>query len=216
MSTRPYGLDAAALRPLHDGSTYVRTTKYIMPFISFTPGGYEVPAVIFIVSPIDDTHHNLFYGAWSNHPGFNNGDGVPEEMSTVVGNLPYDPHNFGGFTSDRDHNYGQDREAMKNGHFSGFVGNLLQEDTVTQASMGPIVDRTKDHLSSSDVAIIHTQRILLEGIGRRGGWSHTSGGTSRHGPPRRRSRQRAQAGRDRRLQSDNRLLRLCQVAGRIG
>ena len=30
--------------------------------------------------------------------------------------------------------------------------------------MGPIVDRTKDHLSSSDVAIIHTQRILLEGI----------------------------------------------------
>jgi phthalate 4,5-dioxygenase len=102
---------------------------------------------------------------WSNHPGFNNGEGVPEEMSTVVGSLPYDPHNFGGFTSDRDHNFGQDREAMKNGHFSGFVGNLLQEDTVTQASMGPIVDRTKDHLSSSDVAIIHTQRILLEGIG---------------------------------------------------
>jgi phthalate 4,5-dioxygenase oxygenase subunit len=81
-----------------------------------------------------------------------------------VGDLPYDPRNFGGFTSDRDHNYGQDREAMKNGHFSGFVGNLLQEDTVTQASMGPIVDRTKDHLSSSDVAIIHTQRILLEGL----------------------------------------------------
>jgi hypothetical protein len=53
---------------------------------------------------------------------------------------------------------------MKNGHFSGFVGNLLQEDTVTQASMGPIVDRTKDHLSSSDVAIIHAQRILLEAI----------------------------------------------------
>jgi hypothetical protein len=85
-------------------------------------------------------------------------------MSTVVGNLPYDPNNFGGFTSDREHNFGQDREAMKNGHFSGFVGNLLQEDTVTQASMGPIVDRTKDHLSSSDVAIIHAQRILLEGI----------------------------------------------------
>jgi phthalate 4,5-dioxygenase oxygenase subunit len=160
----PYGLDAAALRPLHDGSTYLRTTKYIMPFISFTPGGYEVPAVIFIVSPIDDTHHNLLYGAWTNHPGFNSGQGVPVEMSTVVGNLPYDPHNFGGFTSDREHNFGQDREAMKNGHFSGFVGNLLQEDTVTQASMGPIVDRTKDHLSSSDVAIIHAQRILLEGI----------------------------------------------------
>jgi hypothetical protein len=85
-------------------------------------------------------------------------------MLTVVGDLPYDPHNFGGFTSNREHNFGQDREAMKNGHFSGFVGNLLQEDTVTQASMGPIVDRTKDHLSSSDVAIIHAQRMLLEGV----------------------------------------------------
>jgi phthalate 4,5-dioxygenase len=211
----PYGLDAAALRPLDDGSTYVRTTKYIMPFISFTPGGYEVPAVIFIVSPIDDTHHNLFYGAWSNHAGFNNGDGVPEEMSTVVGDLPYDPHNFGGFTSDHEHNYGQAREAMKKGHFSGFVGNLLQEDTVTQASMGPIVDRTRDHLSSSDVAIIHSQHPF-GGSCRRGGRAHTPGGTSGHGPPRRRSRQRAQASGDWRFRSDNRLLRLRQVAEESG
>jgi phthalate 4,5-dioxygenase oxygenase subunit len=159
-----YGLDAVALRPVQDGGTYVRTTNYIMPFISFTPGGYEVPAVIFIVSPIDDTHHNLFYGVWSNHSDFNNGRDVPQEMLTVVGDLPYDPHNFGGFTADREHNFGQDRDAMKKGHFSGFVGNLLQEDTVTQASMGPIVDRTKDHLSSSDVAIIHAQRMLLEAL----------------------------------------------------
>jgi phthalate 4,5-dioxygenase oxygenase subunit len=159
-----YGLDAVALRPVQDGGTYVRTTNYIMPFISFTPGGYEVPAVIFIVSPIDDTHHNLFYGVWSNHSDFNNGRDIPQEMMTVVGDLPYDPHNFGGFTADREHNFGQDRDAMKKGHFSGFVGNLLQEDTVTQASMGPIVDRTKDHLSSSDVAIIHAQRMLLEAL----------------------------------------------------
>jgi len=29
-------------------------------------------------------------------------------------------------------------------------------------SMGPIVDRTKEHLSSSDVAIIHLRRQLLQ------------------------------------------------------
>ena len=160
----PYGLDAAALRPMADGSTYLRTTKYVMPFVGMTPGGYEVLAVAFIVSPIDDTHHNLFYGVWSDRPDFNNGRDIPKEMLSVVGDLAYDPHNFGGFTGDRDNNYGQDRQAMKDGHFSGFVGNLLQEDTVTQASMGPIVDRTKDHLSSSDVAIIHAQRILLEAL----------------------------------------------------
>ena len=53
---------------------------------------------------------------------------------------------------------------MQNGHFSGFVGSLLQEDVVTQTSMGPIVDRTRDHLSSSDVAIIHTRRMLLRAL----------------------------------------------------
>jgi nitrite reductase/ring-hydroxylating ferredoxin subunit len=160
----PYGLDAAALRPLADGSTYLRTTKYVMPFISLTPGSQELPAVIFIASPIDDTHHNLFYGIWSNTVDINNGVAIPEWVLSAVGDRPYDPHNFGGFSGDREHNYGQDREAMKTSHFSGFVGNLLQEDTVTQASMGPIVDRTKEHLSSSDVAIIHARRLLLEAV----------------------------------------------------
>jgi hypothetical protein len=35
---------------------------------------------------------------------------------------------------------------------------------VTQISMGPIVDRTREHLSSSDVAIIHARRILLAAL----------------------------------------------------
>jgi hypothetical protein len=95
-----------------------------------------VPAVIFIASPIDDTHHNPFHGNWSHRADFNNGVDIPKEIRTVVGNLPYDPHNYGGFTDDRAHNYGQDRHAMQLGHFSGMVGNLIQEDTVTQASMG--------------------------------------------------------------------------------
>ena len=81
-----------------------------------------------------------------------------------MGDRPFDPHNYGGFSAGRDENYGQDREAMARGHFSGFTGNLIQEDTVTQASMGPIVDRTKEHLSSSDVAIIEARRMLLDAL----------------------------------------------------
>ena len=53
---------------------------------------------------------------------------------------------------------------MKRGHFSGFTGNLLQEDMVTQASMGPIVDRTKEHLSTADVAVIQARRLLLQAL----------------------------------------------------
>ncbi|MCU1344294.1 MAG: hypothetical protein JWL70_560 [Acidimicrobiia bacterium] len=162
-----YGLDAAALRPLPDGSTYLRTTRYLMPFISLVPGSpdSEMPGVIFITSPIDDHHHNLFFGAWSHTKDLvGPGMPVPEAQLPLMGNRPYDPHNFGGFDGDRDSNYGQDREAMKNGHFSGFVGNLLQEDMVTQASMGSILDRTREHLSTSDVAIIQARRLLLEAL----------------------------------------------------
>ena len=53
---------------------------------------------------------------------------------------------------------------MRRGHFSGFTGNLLQEDMVTQASMGPIVDRTKEHLSTADVAVIQARRLLLQAL----------------------------------------------------
>lgn len=159
---KPYGLDAIAHRPLPDGTVYVRTTNYLMPFIALTPFGGKIPGVAFIVSPIDDTHHNLFYGIWSPTDDINDGKNVPAILATSINTLTYDPHNYARLTGNRDHNYGQDRAAMKEGHFSGFTGSLLQEDMVTQASMGPIVDRTLDNLSSSDVAVIRTRRLLLE------------------------------------------------------
>jgi hypothetical protein len=162
VNRKPYGLDAIAHRPLADGSVYIRNTCYLMPFISLTPFGGKVPGVAFIVSPIDDTHHNLFYGIWSPTTDINDGKGVPEILASSIGTLAYDPHNYARLTADRDHHYGQNRDAMKNGHFSGFVGSLLQEDMVVQASMGPIVDRTLDHLSSSDVAVVRTRLLLLE------------------------------------------------------
>ena len=168
-----YGIDAIAIRPLDDGSSYIRTTKYVLPFVSLVPsapGGSDgdVDGVIFIVSPVDDTNHVLFFGFWSVTREINDGTytGIPRAQQSLVGDRPFDRDNFGGFTGGRDDNWGQDREAMKRGHFSGFTGNLLQEDTVTQVSMGPIVDRTKEHLSSSDVAIIHARRVLLAALDR--------------------------------------------------
>jgi phthalate 4,5-dioxygenase oxygenase subunit len=154
-----YGLDAIALRPLPDGGTYLRTTTWFAPFTSIVPGSGG-PHVVFIASPIDDTHHNLFYGSFGDEE-LHDGEHPPWFIETITGNRPYDPFDFGGFTGSRDENYGQDRDAMRRGHFSGFTGNLLQEDMVTQASMGPIVDRTQEHLSAADVAIIHARRLLL-------------------------------------------------------
>ena len=53
---------------------------------------------------------------------------------------------------------------MDAGHFTGFGRSLLEEDVVIQTSMGPILDRTKENLSSSDVAVAHLRRMLLDAV----------------------------------------------------
>jgi phthalate 4,5-dioxygenase oxygenase subunit len=49
---------------------------------------------------------------------------------------------------------------MKRGNFSGVSGAAIQ-DRVVQESMGPIIDRTREHLGTSDKAIIYYRRLLL-------------------------------------------------------
>jgi hypothetical protein len=53
---------------------------------------------------------------------------------------------------------------MKDGHWSGLARSAIEEDAVVQVSMGAIVDRTKENLSSSDVAVAQTRRLILDTI----------------------------------------------------
>jgi nitrite reductase/ring-hydroxylating ferredoxin subunit len=177
-----WGIDAIALRPMSDGTTYVRTTNWVMPFVALVPGSPgtegDVGGVIFIASPADDTHHVLFYGFWSVNSEINDGlyVSMPLGTETTLGDRPIDINNFGGFSGGRDENWGQNRDAMRRGHFSGFSGNLLQEDIITQLSMGAITDRTREHLSSADVAVIHARRVLLEALDNVATGNHPLGG----------------------------------------
>jgi phthalate 4,5-dioxygenase len=50
---------------------------------------------------------------------------------------------------------------MKRGNFSGVEGAAIQ-DRAVQESMGPIIDRTKEHLGTSDKAVIFYRRLLLQ------------------------------------------------------
>jgi phthalate 4,5-dioxygenase len=54
----------------------------------------------------------------------------------------------------------QDREMMKTGNFSGVVGAAIQ-DRAVQESMGPVFDRTQEHLGTSDKAVIFYRRLIL-------------------------------------------------------
>jgi phthalate 4,5-dioxygenase len=154
----PFGLRQASLRALDDDRTYVRTAHYFFPFVVVVPNGYGAAVHTFCFAPVDDRHHLVFFGNYGEEP-------LPlrQVSGALEGDLP-DPRNFASLRGDRSNRWGQDRELMKQGHWSGLARSAIEEDTVVQVSMGPIVDRTKENLSSSDVAVAHTRRLILDTI----------------------------------------------------
>jgi phthalate 4,5-dioxygenase oxygenase subunit len=72
----------------------------------------------------------------------------------------------------RDNDYMIDREAQASGgSFTGMHGLAIQ-DSAVQESMGPVADRTMEHLGSSDIAIIRIRKMLLDVVA-----AHEAGGT---------------------------------------
>jgi hypothetical protein len=57
-----------------------------------------------------------------------------------------------------------DRESQRRGEsYSGLVGIPLQ-DQMVQEGMGPIVDRTMEHLGASDRMVMITRKALLDAL----------------------------------------------------
>ncbi len=154
----PFGLRQASLRRAEDDRTYLRVAHLFLPFVVVVPNGYAGATHVFGFAPVDDTHHLLFFGNFGETPL-----SLPE-VSAARQDLVADPRNFASLEGDRSNSWGQDRELMKNGHWTGFDRSAIDEDAAVQVSMGPIVDRSKENLSSSDVAIAHTRRLILNTI----------------------------------------------------
>jgi phthalate 4,5-dioxygenase oxygenase subunit len=64
---------------------------------------------------------------------------------------------------------GQDRSRLTSS-WTGYDG-IEQEDAVLAITMGPILDRTREHMVAADRAVIHMRRRLLESVKR-----HEAGG----------------------------------------
>ena len=60
----------------------------------------------------------------------------------------------------RDNDYQRDYAAKKRGHSTGVPG-INNQDRALVEMMGPIADRSKEHLGTSDVAVIAARRALL-------------------------------------------------------
>lgn len=156
-----WGLSAAALRPMDDGSTFLRVTQYVAPYLSLIPAKVYGEGSIFMAVPVDDENHLFFFGLYAYGHVITDDD---PRVQFGVGDGRIVKEDFARFDGGRETNFGQDRVAMAAGHFSGFTSNLLQEDLVVQVSMGTLVNRANDHLSSADMAIVRMRKMLLKAL----------------------------------------------------
>ena len=162
-----YGFRYAAIRkPTADpeNQRYVRVTLWALPFTAFIPRPID-PAEythVAIHVPIDD-ETTMFFGIWVSQNGAPVDTAAWRATHAAVPGVDLDarwmrkakPENW----------FFQDRAAMKNGDWAGIVG-VPNQDMCVQESMGPIVDRTSEHLGASDIAIIRMRRRMLESVRR--------------------------------------------------
>ncbi|MCB1328126.1 MAG: aromatic ring-hydroxylating dioxygenase subunit alpha [Maritimibacter sp.] len=153
---RPYGFRVAAIRDIGEGKNYVRVNNFVMPWYAvICPPGEGEPSTVFFSTPVDDVTHR----AWFVH--FNPGHRLGmTPMSATPDTWNFPPLPPGG----PDDNWGQSRELMQRGHFSGFPQHLATEDFAMFMSQGPIYDRSKEQLCSSDGAVLKVRHTILQAV----------------------------------------------------
>jgi phthalate 4,5-dioxygenase len=153
-----YGSMYTAFRPAEPGTVYHRLALFLFPFWTMIPTGvlgHQIVARGWV--PMDDDH-TMFFSLTPKVRGFERAVAPGMELHPNTSDW------YGRFrmVSDITNDYRIDREWQRTGgDFTGVAGIHTQDQAVTE-SMGPIYDRTREHLGSSDAMIIRTRRRLLQ------------------------------------------------------
>jgi nitrite reductase/ring-hydroxylating ferredoxin subunit len=157
----PYGLREGALRNMGDGQTYARIREIVLPFYTFIPGAFQGACHGRMSVPIDDDSSAEWYVLYDPLKAL-----AQDEIKSIFMNSVDDPDDFAANLGSRDNLWGQDRAAMRNGHYSGLTRNIPFEDFIVQSSMGSRLDRTMEQLGSADAILIKVRRMLIDGLRR--------------------------------------------------
>jgi phenylpropionate dioxygenase-like ring-hydroxylating dioxygenase large terminal subunit len=156
------GLYIGARRNAENDRYYWRITQWVLPSFTMIPprGNHSVHGHFWI--PIDD--ENCWTWSFDYHPireltaaevaAMKDGKGI--HVKVIPGTFRS--------VANKDNDYLMDRAAQKSGRsYSGVEGFGMQDGSI-QESMGPIVDRTKENLVSTDNGIIMARHRLLRAI----------------------------------------------------
>jgi len=160
-----WGTMYGAIRPADKGQKYWRVAQFVFPFWTITPSSpFNQREGMRAWVPIDDNHVMSFAIRKNNRNPLAQAApdkvGVPTEGSIYLPNTT-DWYGRWRRVVNMANDHLIDRERQKNVNYSGILGVGQQDSAVTE-SMGPIEDRTKEHLAPSDRMIMITRRRLID------------------------------------------------------
>lgn len=157
-----YGLIIGARRNADADTYYWRITQYLMPTYTMIPVPVGFPISFTGATPMDDVTMMGFTVTW--HPDRPLTDGEVGAIRAWTGvHTEVDPTTFVPVRN-KDNDYLIDRAVQRSGASYTGIRGIREEDLAMQESMGPIVDRTDEHLGSADLAVISMRRRLLEAV----------------------------------------------------
>ncbi len=160
-----YGFKYAGIRTTPNGNTHVRMSCYSLPYGTHV-ATIPYSGLIGMFVPIDD-ENSWRYVMVANPLPNPNGYGGPPLFAV---NTPFTASQVGvtppaanGPTPRRftaENHYQVDRGAQKTLSFAG-ISDFVSQDLAVTESMGPVYDRRKEHLGSTDAAVMRMRSILL-------------------------------------------------------
>ena len=151
-----FGVRMISCRNAGEGKTYLRVSNFVMPCHGFVPTGglkgnpegYTIHSHV----PVDDTHAMRF------NVFFRRNRAVRKDEKQLEGGIGSDHIKVRNIRN----NYLQDRAEQKEETFTGMGKQFLTHDSCATESMGPLYDRSQEHLGAGDITVIAVRKFLLQ------------------------------------------------------
>lgn len=158
------GAAYGARRPARPGFDYWRVAQWCLPFYSWPPSGVlGLKHSTICRVPLDDTH-TMYYRMY-----IDTGDTGIGATPSRPELLPNTTDWYGRFRTvqNAQNDFLLDRDVQRrNEGKTGFTGIPIvqMQDAAVQSSPGPIMDRSKERLGSTDAMVIRVRRRLLAAV----------------------------------------------------
>lgn len=153
------GLFIGARRNAEPGHLYWRITPWIMPCFTMVPPRGDHPVHGHFWVPIDD--ENCWAWSFDYHPTRALTEQEVRAMKDGAGiHCKYVPGTYIPLAN-KSNDYLMDRARQKTGELYSGVESIAIQDSSLQESMGPIQDRTREMLTTTDRGIMQARRRLM-------------------------------------------------------